>query len=76
MVEISIPQQEEMSIISDTEVLADLKLDTVPMEHLRTVFSTEFIEIVLPGVDPQSTGLVSLRGGHERAFSQTAEGRY
>lgn len=69
-IEISIPHQEEMSVISDTEVLTDLGLDSVPMEQLRAVFSAELIETVLLGVDIQSTGSVSLRGGHERALNR------
>ncbi|GJJ69967.1 hypothetical protein EMPS_02316 [Entomortierella parvispora] len=70
-IEISIPHQEEMSIISDTEVLTDLGLDSVPMEQLRAVFSAELIETVLPGVDIQSADQVSLHGGHERALNRS-----
>ncbi|KAG0043958.1 hypothetical protein BGZ83_010812 [Gryganskiella cystojenkinii] len=72
-VEISIPQQEELSIISDTEVLAELGLDSVPMEQLRSCFSVEAIQTIAPGVDVNSHGLVSMRGGHERALLHRAD---
>ena len=43
MVEVKIPHQDELSIISDTEILGDLGLNTVTMSELKEMCPEDMI---------------------------------
>ncbi|KAG0360261.1 Transcription factor Dp-2 [Gamsiella multidivaricata] len=46
MVEIQIPQQDELSIISDTEILGDLGFNTVSVNELETMLPKSLVDAV------------------------------
>ncbi|KAF9988520.1 hypothetical protein BGZ65_001982 [Modicella reniformis] len=55
MVEIQIPQQDDLSIISDTEILGDLGFNTVTMDELETMLPEHLIDTVQYTVNPDET---------------------
>jgi hypothetical protein len=46
MVEIQVPQQDELGFMSDTEILGDLGFSTVTMDDLETMLPKELVEAV------------------------------
>ncbi|KAG0349041.1 hypothetical protein BGZ54_004491, partial [Gamsiella multidivaricata] len=74
MVEIKIPHQEELSIISDTEILGDLGLNEVPLNELKTMLPPNALQNaryttntkVVPGMGEELMATVC--GGFERAL--------
>ncbi|KAF9924515.1 Transcription factor Dp-2, partial [Modicella reniformis] len=76
MVEIKMPHQEELSIISDTEILGDLGLSEVPLSELKTMLTQEALNRA--GYTTTSTTMdadgsadnvmTTVRGGFERAL--------
>ncbi|KAK3811916.1 MAG: hypothetical protein J3Q66DRAFT_348832 [Benniella sp.] len=74
MVEIKIPHQDELSIISDTEILGDLGLNEVPLSELKKMLPQEALEKA--GYTTTSTNtdgstdnvMTTVRGGFERAL--------
>ncbi|ORZ26573.1 hypothetical protein BCR41DRAFT_201815 [Lobosporangium transversale] len=65
MVEIQIPQQDELSIISDTEILGDLGFNTVTMDELETMLPKNLIDAVKYTVNSEERHNRSPRG-HRR----------
>ncbi|KAG0025764.1 Transcription factor Dp-2 [Podila clonocystis] len=63
MVEIQIPHQEELCIISDTEILGDLGLGTVSMNDLKTMLPKDLLGNARYVTNP---GNVTVHGGFER----------
>ncbi|KAF9320394.1 Transcription factor Dp-2 [Podila minutissima] len=63
MVEIQIPHQEELCIISDTEILGDLGLGTVSMSELKTMLPKDLLGNARYVTNP---GNVTVHGGFER----------
>ncbi|KAG0306773.1 hypothetical protein BGZ98_001734 [Dissophora globulifera] len=75
MVEIKIPHQEELSIISDTEILGDLGLNEVPLNELREILPQDALEnaryttTTKPNADGTGETVIAVvRGGFERAL--------
>lgn len=73
MVEIKIPHQEELSIISDTEILSDLGLNQVPLNELRTMLPQEALDDAGYTTTSDADGstdnvMTTVRGGFERAL--------
>ncbi|KAF9373347.1 Transcription factor Dp-2, partial [Podila verticillata] len=62
-VEIQIPQQEELCIISDTEILGDLGLGTVSLNDLKTMLPKDLLGNARYVTNP---GNVTVHGGFER----------
>lgn len=46
MVEIQVPQQDELGFMSDTEILGDLGFSTVTMDDLEVMLPKELVEAV------------------------------
>ncbi|CAO3569428.1 unnamed protein product [Mortierella alpina] len=73
MVEIKMPHQEELSIISDTEILGDLGLNTVSLNELKATLPQELLENACYGAsaaegEADGNAAVTVRGGFERAM--------
>lgn len=75
MVEIKIPHQEELSIISDTEILGDLGLNEVPLTELRAMLPQDALEnahyTTTTKINADGSGetvIATVRGGFERAL--------
>ncbi|KAG9323416.1 hypothetical protein KVV02_002576 [Mortierella alpina] len=73
MVEIKMPHQEELSIISDTEILGDLGLNTVSLNELKATLPQELLENACYGAsaaegEVDGNTIVTVRGGFERAM--------
>ncbi|KAF9181451.1 hypothetical protein BGZ51_005420 [Haplosporangium sp. Z 767] len=70
VVDITIPRQDEMSIISDTEILGDLGLSNVSMTDLRAMLPQEVVEKARYTSASADGNLdrVTLQGGFERAM--------
>lgn len=74
MVEIKIPHQEELSIISDTEILGDLGLNEVPLNELRAMLPQEALDsagYTTTSMDSDGSTdnvMTTVRGGFERAL--------
>lgn len=62
-VEIQIPHQEELCIISDTEILGDLGLGTVSLNDLKTMLPKDLLGNARYVTNP---GNVTVHGGFER----------
>ena len=67
------PHQEELSIISDTEILGDLGLNTVSLNELKATLPQELLENACYGAsaaegEADGNAAVTVRGGFERAM--------
>ncbi|KAF9315389.1 hypothetical protein BG003_003097 [Podila horticola] len=70
-VEIRIPQHEELSVISDTEILGDLGLNSVSMEELQTMLPGDLMDSVQyvtnsSYLQPHPQSHVTVQSGFER----------
>ncbi|KAG0239566.1 hypothetical protein BGX31_002638 [Mortierella sp. GBA43] len=61
MVEIQIPQQEELGIMSDTEILGELGLNTVTMDELETMLPKDLMDAVQYTINDETPRMDSLR---------------
>ncbi|KAF9896781.1 hypothetical protein BX616_006773, partial [Lobosporangium transversale] len=70
MVEIKIPHQEELSIISDTEILGDLGLNQVPLNDLKAMLPEEAFNKFSYTTTTTENGdvIATVQGGFERAI--------
>ncbi|KAI8596562.1 hypothetical protein EDD21DRAFT_387876 [Dissophora ornata] len=78
MVEVKIPHQQELSIISDTKILADLGLNEVCQEKLHAMLPQDMLDSARYTTKTTGDGcggqevMVTVRGGFERAFMCSA----
>jgi hypothetical protein len=61
MVEIQIPQQEELGIMSDTEILGELGLNTVTRDELETMLPKDLMDAVQYTINDEAPRMDSLR---------------
>lgn len=77
MVEIQLPQQEELGIMSDTEILGELEFNTVTMDQLETMLPKHLVEAVQYTVNtdeaPHTHSLRSSRRKGLGGLSMSAE---
>ncbi|KAI1318243.1 Transcription factor Dp-2 [Mortierella claussenii] len=78
MVEIKIPHQEELSIISDTEILGEMGLNQVPLTDLKAMlpqeafdkarYTTATVQDIVDSGNENMCVVATVRGGFERAL--------
>ncbi|KAF9998164.1 Transcription factor Dp-2 [Entomortierella chlamydospora] len=79
MVDIKMPHNEELNIISDTEVIGDLGLNDVPLAELKAMLTPEAFEnagyttTTTSGEDGDNNVIATVRGGFERALVCSVE---